>query len=65
MSSTSNTGVLTGPTGVPVADRVLADNTGDLAAFTAIVGEIKTLAGTDERAMVGAQRHITAARIQA
>ena len=57
-------GMLANRHGVPVAVRVFPGNTADPAAFTAIAGEIKDLAGVDEMAMVGDRGMITSARIR-
>lgn len=58
-------GMLANRSGVPVAVRVFPGNTADPAAFTAIAGEIKDLAGVGEMVMVGDRGMITAARIRA
>ncbi|GAB3264109.1 IS1634 family transposase [Arthrobacter pigmenti] len=58
-------GMLASRAGVPVAVRVFDGNTADPAAFTAIAGEIKDLAGVDEMIMVGDRGMITSARIRA
>lgn len=57
-------GMLASRHGVPVAVRVFPGNTADPSAFTAIAGEIKTLAGVDDMVMVGDRGMITSARIR-
>ncbi|MGP8000829.1 MAG: IS1634 family transposase [Streptosporangiaceae bacterium] len=58
-------GLLTDPRGRPVAVRVFPGNTGDPAAFTAIVNVVRTTFGLQEMVMVGDRGMITSARIQA
>jgi hypothetical protein len=58
-------GLLTDPEGRPVAVRVLPGNTGDPAAFTAIVKVVRDKFGLKQMVMVGDRGMITSARIQA
>jgi hypothetical protein len=58
-------GLLTDPEGRPVAVRVFPGNTGDPAAFTAIVGVIRKKFGLAQMVMVGDRGMITSARIAA
>src|SRR6516164_9847886 len=58
-------GLLTDPAGRPVAVRVLPGNTGDPAAFTAIVDVVRDKFGLAEMVMVGDRGMITSARIAA
>jgi hypothetical protein len=58
-------GLLTDPDGRPVAVRVFPGNTGDPAAFTAIVDVVRKKFGLQEMVMVGDRGMITSARIQA
>jgi hypothetical protein len=58
-------GLLTDPAGRPVAVRVFPGNTGDPAAFTAIVDVVRKKFGLQEMVMVGDRGMITSARIQA
>jgi hypothetical protein len=58
-------GLLTDPSGRPVAVRVFPGNTGDPAAFTAITDVIRKKFGLQEMIMVGDRGMITSARIQA
>src|SRR3984893_8976705 len=58
-------GLLTDPSGRPVAVRVFPGNTGDPAAFTAIVDVVRKTFGLQEMVMVGDRGMITSARIQA
>jgi hypothetical protein len=58
-------GLLTDPEGRPVAVRVFPGNTGDPAAFTAIVDVVRKRFGLQEMVMVGDRGMITSARIQA
>ena len=58
-------GLLTDPEGRPVAVRVFPGNTGDPAAFTAIVDVVRERFGLEQMVMVGDRGMITSARIQA
>ena len=58
-------GLLTDPEGRPVAVRVFPGNTGDPAAFTAIVDVIRDKFGLAQMVMVGDRGMITSARIGA
>ena len=58
-------GLLTDPAGRPVAVRVFPGNTGDPAAFTAIVQVIRDTFGLAKMVMVGDRGMITSARIAA
>jgi hypothetical protein len=58
-------GLLTDPSGRPVAVRVFPGNTGDPAAFTAIVKVVRDKFGLAKMVMVGDRGMITSARIQA
>ena len=58
-------GLLTDPEGRPVAVRVFPGNTGDPAAFTAIVEVVRDKFGLARMVMVGDRGMITSARIQA
>jgi len=58
-------GLLTDPQGRPVAVRVFPGNTGDPAAFTAIVEVVRDKFGLAKMVMVGDRGMITSARIQA
>jgi len=58
-------GLLTDPQGRPVAVRVFPGNTGDPAAFTAIVEVVRDKFGLAQMVMVGDRGMITSARIQA
>jgi hypothetical protein len=58
-------GLLTDPAGRPVAVRVLPGNTGDPAAFTAIVQVVREKFGLARMVMVGDRGMITSARIEA
>ena len=58
-------GLLTDPAGRPVAVRVFPGNTGDPAAFTAIVDVVRKKFGLAQMVMVGDRGMITSARIQA
>ncbi len=58
-------GLLTDPEGRPVAVRVFAGNTGDPAAFTAIVTVVRDKFGLAKMVMVGDRGMITSARIEA
>jgi hypothetical protein len=58
-------GLLTDPDGRPVAVRVFPGNTGDPAAFTAIVDVIRDKFGLAQMVMVGDRGMITSARIRA
>jgi hypothetical protein len=58
-------GLLTDPAGRPVAVRVLPGNTGDPAAFTAIVDVVREKFGLKQMVMVGDRGMITSARIRA
>jgi hypothetical protein len=58
-------GLLTDPAGRPVAVRVLPGNTGDPAAFTAIVDVVRKKFGLEQMVMVGDRGMITSARIRA
>jgi hypothetical protein len=58
-------GLLTDPAGRPVAVRVFPGNTGDPAAFTAIVTVVRDKFGLAKMVMVGDRGMITSARIQA
>ena len=58
-------GLLTDPEGRPVAVRVFPGNTGDPAAFTAIVDVVRKKFGLREMVMAGDRGMITSARIRA
>ena len=58
-------GLLTDPTGRPVAVKVFPGNTADPAAFTAITSHIRDTFGIGEMVMVGDRGMITSARIGA
>ena len=58
-------GLLTDPEGRPVAVRVFPGNTGDPAAFTAIVKVVREKFGLAQMVMVGDRGMITSARIRA
>jgi len=58
-------GLLTDPAGRPVAVRVFPGNTGDPAAFTAIVDVVRDKFGLATMVMVGDRGMITSARIAA
>src|SRR5258708_29543050 len=58
-------GLLTDPSGRPVAVRVSPDNTGDPGAFTAIVKVVRDKFGLAKMVMVRDRGMITSARIQA
>ena len=58
-------GLLTDPSGRPVAVRVFPGNTGDPGAFTAIVDVVRKKFGLEQMVMVGDRGMITSARIQA
>jgi hypothetical protein len=58
-------GLLTDPSGRPVAVRVLPGNTGDPAAFTAIVQVLRDKFGLAKMVMIGDRGMITSARIAA
>ena len=58
-------GLLTDPEGRPVAVRVFAGNTGDPAAFTAIIKVVREEFGLAKMVMVGDRGMITSARIAA
>jgi hypothetical protein len=58
-------GLLTDPAGRPVAVRVFDGNTGDPAAFTAIVKVLRGTFGLEKMVMVGDRGMITSARIAA
>jgi hypothetical protein len=58
-------GLLTDPGGRPVAVRVFDGDTGDPAAFTAIVGVLREEFGLAKMVMVGDRGMITSARIRA
>jgi hypothetical protein len=58
-------GLLTDPAGRPVAVRVFPGNTGDPAAFTAIVQVVRERFGLAKMVMVGDRGMITSARIAA
>jgi len=58
-------GLLTDPAGRPVAVRVFEGNTGDPAAFTAIVQVVRDTFGLAKMVMVGDRGMITSARIAA
>jgi hypothetical protein len=58
-------GLLTDPSGRPVAVRVFPGNTGDPAAFTDIVTVVRDKFGLAQMVMVGDRGMITSARIQA
>jgi hypothetical protein len=58
-------GLLTDPSGRPVAVRVFPGNTGDPAAFTAIADVVREKFGLAQMVMVGDRGMITSARIQA
>jgi hypothetical protein len=58
-------GLLTDPSGRPVAVRVFPGNTGDPAAFTSITDVVRKKFGLAQMVMVGDRGMITSARIQA
>jgi hypothetical protein len=58
-------GLLTDPSGRPVAVRVFPGNTGDPAAFTAIADVVRDKFGLSQMIMVGDRGMITSARIAA
>ena len=58
-------GLLTDPEGRPVAVRVFPGNTGDPAAFTAIVDVVREKFELEQMVMVGDRGMITSARIDA
>jgi hypothetical protein len=58
-------GLLTDPSGRPVAIRVFEGNTADPAAFTEIAGVVKDTFGLMKMVMVGDRGMITSARIDA
>ena len=58
-------GLLTDPSGRPVAVRVFPGNTGDPGAFTAIVDVVRKKFGLEQMVMVGDRGMITSARIDA
>ena len=58
-------GLLTDPAGRPVAVRVFPGNTGDPAAFTAIVDVVRKKFGLAQMVMAGDRGMITSARIAA
>src|ERR1700693_4845299 len=58
-------GLLTDPSGRPVAVRVFPGNTGDPSAFTEIVQVMRDKFGLAQMVMVGDRGMITSARIQA
>jgi hypothetical protein len=58
-------GLLTDPGGRPVAVRVFPGNTGDPAAFTAIIQVVRDKFGLAQMVMVGDRGMITSARIAA
>ena len=58
-------GLLTDPSGRPVAVRVFPGNTGDPAAFTAIADVVRDKFGLAQMVMVGDRGMITSARIAA
>ena len=58
-------GLLTDPEGRPAAVRVFPGNTGDPAAFTAIVTVVRDKFGLEQMVMVGDRGMITSARIAA
>ena len=58
-------GLLTDPSGRPVAVRVFPGNTGDPAAFTAIADVVRKKFGLEQMVMAGDRGMITSARIQA
>jgi len=58
-------GLLTDPSGRPVAVRVFPGNTGDPGAFTEIVKVVRDKFGLAKMVMVGDRGMITSARIQA
>jgi hypothetical protein len=58
-------GLLTDPAGRPVAVRVFPGNTGDPAAFTAIVDVVREKFALEQMVMVGDRGMITSARIAA
>jgi len=58
-------GLLTDPEGRPVAVRVFSGNTGDPAAFTAIVDVVRKKFGLAQMVMAGDRGMITSGRIQA
>jgi hypothetical protein len=58
-------GLLTDPEGRPVAVRVFPGNTGDPAAFTAVVDVVRNKFGLAQMVMVGDRGMITSARIRA
>jgi hypothetical protein len=61
----SEYGLLTDPSGRPVAVRVFEGNTGDPAAFTGIVQVLRDTFGLAKMVMVGDRGMITSARIAA
>src|SRR5512144_2107680 len=61
----SESGLLTGPEGRPVAIRVFAGNTADPSAFTDAVKLVTEKFGLDQMVMVGDRGMITSARIDA
>jgi Transposase DDE domain len=58
-------GLLTDPAGRPVAVRVVPGNTGDPAAFTGIVQDVRDKFALEKMVMVGDRGMITSARIGA
>jgi transposase len=58
-------GLLTDPSGRPVAIRVFEGNTGDPAAFAEIAGAVKSTFGFKKMVMVGDRGMITSARVEA
>jgi len=58
-------GLLTDPAGRPAAVRVLAGNTADPTAFTAIVQAVKDTFNLSDMVMVGDRGMITSARVEA
>jgi Transposase DDE domain len=58
-------GLLTDPAGRPVAVEVVAGNTADPAAFTAMVERIRTRFGLKRLVLVGDRGMITSARVEA
>jgi hypothetical protein len=58
-------GLLTDPSGRPVAVRVFPGNTGDPASFTQIVQVVRDKFGLQKMVMIGDRGMITSARIQA
>ena len=58
-------GLLTDPEGRPAAVRVFPGNTGDPAAFTAIVDVVREKFGLEQMVMAGDRGMITSARIAA